>query len=131
MSTEKYIVIIEPFAKSHYLKKISKKYKKSFDAPWRALEFMLQKFDKMLETSRAERITSTEQESIICKVEFKIASNESAKSSGNRCIVAQDLVKNEIRILLVYHKGDVQGPNETQWWKQMVKNNYVRYRDLL
>lgn len=131
MSTKNYTVNIESFAKSHYLKKISKKYKKSFNAPWKAFEFMLQKFDKMLETSRAETITDATQEVIICKVEFKIMPNESAKSSGNRCIVAQNIAKNEITILLVYHKSNVQGSNETQWWKQMIKNNYTGYNDIL
>ncbi len=131
MSTKNYTVNITPFAKSHYLKKISKKYKKSFDAPWKAFEFMVQRFDKMLESSRAEIITDATQETVICKVEFKIMPNESAKSSGNRCIVAQNITKNEVVILLVYHKSNVQGSNETQWWKQMIRNNYIDYDDIL
>jgi hypothetical protein len=131
MSTKNYTVNITPFAESHYLKKISKKYKKSFNAPWKAVEFMLQRFDKMLESSKAEIITDATKEIIICKVEFKILPNESAKSSGNRCIVAQNIAKNEVVILLVYHKSNVQGSNETQWWKQMIKNNYLEYKDIL
>ena len=36
----------------------------------------------------------------ICKTEFKIMPNESTKSSGNRCIVAKDTLKQGIKILL-------------------------------
>jgi competence protein ComGF len=131
MSTKKYTVSIDSFAKSHYLKKINKKYKKAFDSPWKAFEFMLQRFDTMLETSRAKNITDTERESIICKVEFKIMPDESAKKSGNRCIIVRDVRRQEIKILVVYNKGHVQGSNETQWWKQMIKDNYSEYKDLL
>jgi hypothetical protein len=29
-----------------------------------------------------------------------------------------------VQILLVYSKNDVVGNNETQWWEQVVKENY-------
>ena len=131
MSTKNYIINIDSFARSHYLKKINKKYNKAFDKPWAAFEFMLQKFDIMLETSRAEAITAEVDGITICKVEFKIAKNESAKSSGNRCIIVRDNNSNEIKILLIYHKGNICGSNETQWWKQIIKDNYPEYRDIL
>ena len=99
----KYVVKIEDFAWSHYLKKISKKYKASFDLG-------------LLDT--------------ICKTEFKIMPNESTKSSGNRCILVQDSLKQEIRILLVYHKGDIQGGNETEWWKKMISGNYKEFKNI-
>jgi len=76
MSTKKYTVIIESFAKKHYLKKMQ---------------------------------------------------NESVKSSVNRCILSHNTVKNEIRMLLIYHKNDIGGSNETQWWKKMITNNYGKY----
>lgn len=131
MST-KYIVTIESFAKKHYLKKIKKKYKKSFDKPWSAFEIMLQKFDLMLERKYANAISSIDNtDIIICKTGFKIMPNESVKSSGNRCIVAQDLAKREVKVLLVYHKNDVpKSGGETEWFKQMIKNNYFEYKDL-
>lgn len=129
MST-KYKVIIEPFAQSHYLKKIKKKYKKSFDTPWSAFEFMLQKFDLMLDRSDTKVMVDSG-DIVICKTGFKIMPNESVKSSGNRCIVVQDMVKKEIRVLLIYHKNNVQGSNETQWWKKMIKDNYIEYKDYL
>lgn len=120
----KYKVTIEGFAESHYLKKIKKKYKKSFDAPWQAFLFMLSKFDLMLMRSSTNEIVKINESISICKTEFKILPNESTKSSGNRCIVVQDVEKKEVRILLIYHKGDVQGGSETGWWKKMIKDNY-------
>ena len=125
----KYTVKIEPFAESHYLKKISKKYKKSFLVPWSAFELMLQKFDLMLMRDNTNSVVTVNDNVAICKTEFKIMPNESTKSSGNRCIVAQDTLKQEIKILLVYHKSNVQGSNETRWWKQLVKDNYKEYKE--
>jgi len=131
MSTKKYTIIIESFAKSHYLKKMRKKYKKSFDAPWKAFEFMLQKFDLMIERDSTSSVVYIDDDNDICKTGFKIAKNESIKSSGNRCIIARNIVKKEIRVLLIYHKNNVQGSNETQWWKKKIKDNYVEYKDYL
>ena len=127
----KYTVKIEAFAESHYLKKISKKYKKSFLLPWSAFMLMLQKFDLMLERDNTNVIVNISDNIAICKTEFKIMPNESTKSSGNRCIVAQDKTKQEIKILLVYHKGDIQGNKETGWWKQFIKDNYKEYKEYL
>jgi hypothetical protein len=97
MST-KYKVIIERFAELHYLKKIKKKYKNSFDVPWQAFERMLSKFDLMLERSNTNKIVKVNENIVICKTEFKILPKESTKSSGNRCIVAQDIAEQKIRI---------------------------------
>lgn len=127
----KYAVVIEKFADKHYLKNFRKKYKKSFDVPWDAFLFMLQKIDLILERGRNSEISDPNGEVVICKTEFKIMQNESAKSSGNRCIVAQDKMKKEIKILLVYCKNDVQDNNETIWWKNIVKKNYPIYKDIL
>lgn len=127
----KYAVTTEKFAEKHYLKNFRKKYKKSFDVPWSAFVFMLQKIDLMLERDGNNEISDPNKEVVICKTEFKIAQNESAKSSGNRCIVAQNKEKKEVKILLVYCKNDIQNSNETVWWKSIIKKNYPVYRDIL
>jgi len=38
---------------------------------------------------------------------------------------------NKIRVLLVYHKNNLGGGNETSNWKKFIKNNYPEYKDLL
>lgn len=126
-----YKVKIELFAESHYLKNIRKKYKKAFLIPWSAFEMMLQKFDLMLERDNTNVIINIDDNITICKTEFKIMPKESTKSSGNRCIVVRNIEKQEIKIILVYHKNDIQGSNETVFWKQLVKNNYQEYKDYL
>ncbi|MFZ3055061.1 MAG: hypothetical protein WA091_03750, partial [Minisyncoccales bacterium] len=68
----------------------------------------------------------------IVKTEFKIAgSKESAKTSGNRCIVAWHKNDNLVFILLVYGKTDLSSGNkETNEWKRMIRDNYPQYEDL-
>lgn len=129
MST-KYTVTITDFARSHYLKKISKKYKAGFKAPWSAFMFMLSKFDLMLERSNTKQILQVGEDIFLCKTEFKIMPKESTKSSGNRCIVEQNISKQVVQILLVYHKGDIKGSNETEWWKKMIRENYSEFKDI-
>lgn len=68
----------------------------------------------------------------ISKVEFKIAgTNESRHGSGNRCIIAIDNKNNAIKILLLYHKNHLGSGNETTKWKQIIKENYLEYKNLL
>lgn len=131
MSTN-YIVIIEPFADRHYIKTFAKKYKKAWDFTLTALLREFQSFDVILEKSIAEEITDRNSDVVICKTEFKISgTQESRHGSGNRCIVAKHKLTNKIHILLVYHKNDLDGGNETVNWKRIIKENYSEYGDLL
>ena len=106
-------------------------YFKRVLSPWQAFEFMLSKFDLMLERSNTNKIAKVDENIIICKTEFKILPKESTKSSGNRCMVAQDIKEQKIRILLVYHKSDIKKGSETDWWKKMIKENYSEFKDCL
>ncbi len=98
---------------------------------WKAFLFMLAKFELMLKKDNTNPICKAGDNIVICKTEFKVMPKESTKSSGNRCIVAQDKLKKEIRVLLIHYKGDVLGTNETIWWKSVVKGNYVDYKGYL
>jgi hypothetical protein len=127
----KYVAHTEEFAQRYYLKSFRKRYSKAFDIPWSAFELMLSKFDLFLERADTHVISDPAKGIRICKVGFKILPKESVKSSGNRCIVVHDKDKREIKILLVYCKNDIQGKNETIWWKQIIKKNYPKYSELL
>lgn len=128
MSTN-YTVVVEEFAKRHYIKNFEKKYKGAWDVTLRALFEEFKRFDFLLGTSIAETITDKDGVRI-CKTEFKVArTNESRKSSGNRCIVAVRSDIMAVRVLLVYHKNDIGGANETARWKQIIKENYPEFRD--
>ncbi len=127
----KYKVTTEVFAEKYYLKKLRKKYKKIFAIPWLAFEIMLSKFDIILERENTNSIVQIDDSISICKTEFKIMPNESTKSSGNRCIVVCNKERQLVRILLVYHKSDIMGVNETVWWKKVVKENYGEFKNYL
>lgn len=131
MSTN-YVVTIESFADRHYVRTFAKKYKKAWDFTLSAIIREFQSFDVILEKSIAEEITDKNAEVVICKTEFKISgTQESRHGSGNRCIVAKHKNTNKVCVLLVYHKNDLGGGNETANWKNVIKENYPEYRDLL
>jgi len=127
----KYAVIIEKFAERHYIKTFGKKYGRAWDITFEVLKREFQSFDVLFEKSIAETIVDSV-EIKICKAEFKVAgTNESRHGSGNRCIVAIDKVKSTVNVLLVYGKTDIGGGKETAAWKNMLRDNYPEYRDLL
>ncbi len=134
MSTNsKYKVVLEDYAAKHFLfKKYSKKKLRSvFEKPKRSLFLIIEKVDLAIKTNIVDVITDKHADIVICKVEFKIYPKDSPKKSGNRCIVAQDKSRNEVRILFAYHKSDIKGAHETLWWKRIVKDQYPVYKDLL
>lgn len=126
-----YSVQIEDFAERHFIKSFKKKYNSGWEVTLRAIIFQLERIDNLLSTNKAETIIDGGEIKII-KTEFKIAgSKESAKTSGNRCVVAWHTKDRFVSILLVYGKTDLTSKNkETDEWKSIIKNNYPQYRDL-
>ena len=131
MSTN-YDVTIESFAERHYIRTFAKKYKRAWDFTLSALIREFQSFNVILEKTIAEEITDKNADVVICKTEFKISGiQESRHASGNRCIVALHKNTNKICVLLVYHKNDLGGGNETANWKKVIKENYPDYSSIL
>ena len=131
MKSIEYRAVFEPFAEKHYIKSFAKKYKGAWDFTFNLLEKEFGQIDLLFEKSIAEIITDSKNIKI-CKVEFKIAgTNQSRKGSGNRCIVAIHKDANMVNVLLIYHKTHLGDGNETAKWKQMIKDNYPKYCDLL
>ena len=126
-----YSVHIEEFAERHFVKSFQKKYKKQWDPTLVSIIAELERIDNLLLTDRAETICDAGAIKII-KTKFRVAgTKESAKTSGNRCIVAWHEDKQYVAVLLVYTKTDLSGKHETAEWTKMVKNNYPEYRNLL
>lgn len=126
-----YSVKIEKFAERHFIKSFEKKYKTHWEITLRAIIAELERIDLLIKTSRAEVILSKEKIKLI-KTEFRVSgTKESAKSSGNRCIVLCDENSQIVYVLLVYSKSDLSGHNETTEWKNIIKNNYQNYSYLL
>jgi len=124
-------VEIEPFAASHFVKSFEKKYKQHWNTTLLSIIDGLERIEFLLQTNRAETICIAGEIKII-KTQFRIdGTKESAKSSGNRCIVAWHTDKQKVAVLLVYCKTDIVGRNETAAWKSLVRKNYVQYSHVI
>lgn len=127
----KYSVIFEKYTGGHFIKTFGRKYKGAWELTLEILIRQFQSFDVLFGKNIAETI-SDGSEFKICKVEFKVAgTNMSRHGSGNRCIIAIHKKLNAIHVLLVYNKTDIRNKNETTEWKNIVRENYPEYRDLL
>lgn len=131
MST-KYAIIIEKYAERHFISNFRKKYKGAWDVTWNGMHEEFKRIDALIgETNIVEIIT--DQSGIkICKTEFRVhGTQESRHASGNRCIIAVHKNTCVINILIVYHKNDLGGSNETSAWKSLIRENYSEYSKLL
>jgi len=123
-------VIIEVFAQKHFIKSFEKKYKIKWDLTWQYIKEELARIDNLLLTSRAEIITDAGNIKII-KTKFRVVdTKESAKTSGNRSIVAWNKEKQVVSVLLVYSKTDIANHNETAEWQRLIRENYSEYKHL-
>ena len=126
-----YSVIVEEFAEKHYIKSFHKKYKNAWDVTLRSIIAEFERIDNLLEKERADLITSIDDIKIV-KTSFKVAgTKESAKTSGNRCIILVDDKIKTVSVLLVYTKTDLPSVNETVEWKKIILNNYPELKKYL
>lgn len=131
MKSIKYIVIFESFTERHFIKFFARKYKGAWGITLKTITEEFAQIDFLFLKNTAETIVDLK-EVKICKTEFKIAgTQESRHGSGNRCIVAIHKNTNKICVLLVYHKNDLGGGNETANWKRIIKENYPDYSEML
>ncbi len=131
MKSTNYEVLFESFAERHFVRTFAKKYKGAWDITRRAITEELRQIDILFLKNTAETIIDSK-DIKICKTEFKIAGTQiSRHGSGNRCIVAIHKNLDKVCVLLVYHKNDLGGGNETSAWKNLVRENYPEYSNLL
>ena len=131
MSTN-YAVVIEKFAERHYIAKFKKKHKNAWKITWNAIAEQFKRIENLIGVTSIVEIIHNSDDIKICKTEFRIAGHgKSRHASGNRCIIAVCKSTAVVHVLLVYSKGDIVGANETVGWKNIIKNNYPEYRELL
>lgn len=124
-------VQLEQFAENHFVKTFAKKYKHHWEVTLDAIVSGLVHIDTLLETDKAVIICDTDGVRVV-KTEFRVVgTKESAKTSGNRCIVAWHVARQHVSVLLVYGKTDITSRNETAAWKKLVRDNYPEYSRLL
>jgi hypothetical protein len=117
-------VEFDDFTKRHYIKKFRKAYKDKWPPTELAINDACERIDNMLLYSRADCISTFGTYQLV-KLDFAIEGTQtSPKSSGNRCILLVDNSTRLVRVLLVYSKNDISEPNETQKWKDIIKNEY-------
>lgn len=129
--TDPYEVSFESFTKRHFIKTFSKKYRGAWETTFSFLKEEFKFFDVLSGKSIAEIIVDSGDVKI-CKTEFKISgTQESRHGSGNRCIVAVHKNARKVCVLLIYHKNNLRGSNETARWKAVVRENYSEYAKML
>lgn len=131
MSTN-YTVIVEKYSERHFISKFKKKYKGAWEVTWTELQGEFERIDAVIgKTNIAETITD-QGDIKICKTEFRVhGTQESRHASGNRCIIAVHKNTYVVNVLVVYNKNDLGGGNETTQWKNLVKENYPEYSNIL
>jgi len=117
-------VTFEEFTKRHYIKKFRKAYKESWPPTELAINDACARIDNMLLYSRADLIATSGAYQLV-KLDFAVEGTQmSPKASGNRCILIADNNARFVRVLLVYSKNEISEPNETQKWKDIIKNEF-------
>lgn len=127
-----YVVITEKYAERHFISTFKKKYKGAWDVTWTGMYEEFKRIDTLIgQTNIVETITDSG-DIRICKTGFRIHNTqESRRSSGNRCIIAVHKNTSTLYVLLVYGKTDLRGHKETAEWKSIIKENYRQYSKFL
>ncbi|MEK7087986.1 MAG: hypothetical protein AAB891_01760 [Patescibacteria group bacterium] len=127
-----YAVIVPKYAERHFISKFRKRYKGAWDITWSALNEEFKRIDTLIGTTSIAETIADVASIKICKTEFRVhGTQESRHGSGNRCIVAVHKDSCSVHVLIVYHKNDLGGSNETASWKAMVRENYSEYAKML
>src|SRR5574344_460603 len=130
MDQYKYKVIFEDYTKRHFIKKFERKYKPQWEKTQDDIIFVCEHIENMLSTKRADLISVADNCRLV-KLDFAIFGLKiSPKSSGNRCILLLDDDMRIVKVLLVYSKNDNSTRNETQEWKNIIKNQYPSVGDI-
>jgi len=125
-----YRVQFEPFTERHYAKKFKKDYKDKWLTTERTLIAVCERIDNMLQYNRADLISTFSCYKLV-KLDFAVEGTRmSPKASGNRCILFVDEDTRAVKILLVYSKNEISPPNETQKWKNIIKDQYEDIAEL-
>ena len=130
-------VSFDDFAKRHYIKRFKKDYKeKQWDI---TVDSILQDLARIKTKDSDLQMTQQVDELWhknaywIFKYDFRVAqTNESPKSSGNRCVAFLDNNANKIIILLIYGKSDLpKNIGEQVYIEKVLTENFQEYMSLV
>lgn len=131
MTSTNHTVIFEPYTERHFIRSFAKKYKGAWDFTYKLLQQEFEQISLLFLKNVAETIIDSK-DIMICKTEFKISGTQQSRhGSGNRCIVAVYKKTNVVRVLLIYNKNDLHSSNETAEWKNIIRENYTDYEEII
>lgn len=125
-----FLVSFTDYSKRHFLKDFKKKYKgKQWDYTEKSILQDLARLRMQNNTTQSSMQIDElkyDDHCYLAKYDFKIAlTNESTKSSGNRCILFIDDINNTIQILMIYNKTDLpKNKDETKYIMDEIASNY-------
>lgn len=128
-----YLVSYGECADRHYIKSFKKKYNHQWSITSDAVMALCERIDNVLGTASCDVIKDVDNR-LLAKLDFAVAATKvSPKNSGCRAILAVNHEAKTVKILLVYHKDDINhiNNNETLAWKSLVSDLYPECRDLL
>lgn len=124
---QNYNASFSSYSVRHYEKSFAKKYKTNWIRTKKAITETALRIDMMLQYQRADLI-KVEGDLKLVKLDFAVAGTKiGPKSSGNRAILVVNERLHCVDILMLYHKNDVVGNNETVWWMSVVRDNFPEY----
>jgi len=129
---EPYLVHIEPFAQKHFIKRFEKDYPgKCWTVTLNSIREDLKRVRALSQTSQVDELRHAGNYWLF-KYDFAVAlSKVSPKVSGNRCLVFLDSATHQLRVLLLYGKGDLpKNKGETEYLNQTLKDQYQSYQEL-
>ena len=129
-NNELFSVIFTDYSKRHYLKDFEKKYKgKQWDYTKKSI---IQDLSRLkVENNTTQLSTQIDElkyddQEYLAKYDFKVAlTNESTKSSGNRCILYINNKTSIIKVLMIYNKSNLpKNKDETKFIMDEINNNF-------
>jgi len=129
-------VSFDDYAKRHFLKRFKKDYRErqwdiTVDSIFQDLARIKTKDSDLQKTQQVDELWYMNAYWIL-KYDFRVAqTNESPKSSGNRCVIFLDNNINKIVILLIYGKGDLpKNISEQAYIERVLTENFQDYISL-
>ena len=126
MGGSNYSVVLDDFARRHYIKDFEKKYKPHWHQTLDTLTELCRRVDRLLDLGRssADLIKTVDQQQLI-KLDFAVeGTRKSSKASGNRAILWVDNNHHTVTILMIYSKNHIKrNRGETAWWQREVQDN--------
>lgn len=130
-------VQFEDYSQNHFLKNFKKKYPgKQWDLTESSIKADLARLRMENNTTQfSAQIDQLKHKDCfwLAKYDFRVAkTNESSKSSGNRCVIFIDNKHDRLSILLIYAKTDLpQNKSETAYIYEILNSQYKDMMSLL